>query len=105
MPDFAAKLEQAYRREGYDVRRISGAADLELEKSGRVTLLAGKRWKATRTGIEPLRELDALRQKREAPEAVYVAAGEITDNARAFAAKSGIHLLESAELAGHLGKM
>jgi len=97
--DFAAKLEAAYRREGYEVKRISGAADLEAEKAGRVLLVSGKRWKAQRTGVEPLRELDALRQRREAAGAVYVAAGEITDTARAYAAKSGITLLESAALA------
>ena len=100
--DFAAKLEAAYRRVGYEVKRLSGAADLEVEKSGRALLVAGKRWKAQRTGIEPLRELDALRQQREAAGAVYVAAGEITDTARAYAAKSGIALLEGAALAGKM---
>lgn len=97
--EFAGKLAAAYQRDGYAAKRISGAADFELEKSGRLTLVACKRWKATRTGVEPLRELDALRRKREAPEAVYVAAGEITDTARSFAAQSGIRLLEGPELA------
>jgi restriction system protein len=100
--DFAAKLEASYRREGYEVKRISGAADLEAEKAGRVLLVCGKRWKAQRTGVEPLRELDALRQQREAAGAVYVSAGEITDTARAYAAKSGIALLEGAALAGKM---
>jgi restriction system protein len=100
--DFAAKLEAAYRREGYEVKRTSGAADLEAEKAGRVLLVAGKRWKAQRTGVEPLRELDAMRQQREAAGAVYVSAGEITDNARAYAAKSGIALLEGAALTGKM---
>jgi restriction system protein len=99
---FAAKLEASYRREGYEVKRMSGAADLEVEKAGRVLLVAGKRWKAQRTGVEPLRELDALRQKREAAGAVYVCIGEITDTARAYAAKSGIALLEGAALAGKM---
>jgi len=97
--EFAARLESAYRREGYAVERIPGAADFALEKSGRQMLVACKRWKAARTGIEPLRELDALRQKREAAEAVYVAAGEITDAARGFASKAGIQLMEGAALA------
>ncbi len=100
--DFAARLEAAYRREGYEVRRIAGAADLELDKAGRVTLVAGKRWKAVRTGAEPLRELDELRRRREAHFAVYVAAREVTDTARAFAAKSDIRLLEGPALAALL---
>jgi restriction system protein len=97
--EFAGKLASAYQRDGFAAKRITGAADLELEKSGRLTLVACKRWKATRTGVEPLRELETLRRKREAPEAVYIAAGEITDTARSFAAQSGIRLLEGPELA------
>ena len=98
--EFRAALEDAYRREGYQVARFAGAqADLELAKAGRTTLLACARWKATRTGIEPLRELHAAARAREAAECVYLAAGEITATARAFAAQHGIRLLEGAELA------
>jgi restriction system protein len=98
--EFSAALEQAFRSEGYEVRRLRGAgADLELSKTGRISLVACKRWKATRTGIEPLRELDAAGSAREAGECIYVAAGEITDNARAYAAERKFRLLEGAELA------
>ena len=41
-----------------------GRADFELVQGARHTLVAGKRWKATRTGIEPLRELEAARARR-----------------------------------------
>ena len=101
--DFAARLEAAYRREGYDVKRIAGAADFELQKAGQRTLVAGKRWKAVRTGVEPLRELDDMRRKREAERAVYVAAREVTDTARAFAKTANIQLLEGPALAALLG--
>jgi restriction system protein len=98
--EFSAALEDAYRREGYAVTRVAGAAaDFELAKSWQVTLVACKRWKATRTGVEPLRELEAAARAREAHERVYVAAGEITDTARAFAAEKKIRLLHDAELA------
>ena len=96
---FSAALEDAYRRDGYGVTRLNVAgADLELTKSARVTLVCGKRWKVARAGIEPLRELDAARQAREAHECIYVAVGDITDNARAFAAEKNIRLLQGAEL-------
>ena len=52
-----------------------------------------------RTGIEPLSELDAARQKREAHECIYIAAGEISANALTFSAHSGVRLLHGAELA------
>jgi restriction system protein len=98
--EFSAALEAAFRRDGYDVKRPAVAgADLELTKAGRVSLVAGKRWKVARTGVEPLRELDAVRQSRDAHECIYVAAGEITETARAFAAEKKIRLLQDAELA------
>jgi restriction system protein len=98
--ELSAALEEAYRRDGYSVNRLNIAgADLELTKSGRVSLVACKRWKVARAGIEPLRDLDAARKAREAPECIYVAAGEITENALAFATEKNIRLLHGAELA------
>ncbi|MSQ62360.1 MAG: restriction endonuclease [Betaproteobacteria bacterium] len=95
--EFSSALEAAFRRDGYTVSRpnIAGA-DLELTKAGRVSLVSCKRWKVARTGIEPLRELDTARRAREC---IYVAAGEISDNAIAFAATNNIRLLHGAELA------
>jgi len=102
--EFSVALENAYRRDGYSVSRLNVAgADLEMTKSARVTLVGCKRWKVARAGVEPLRELDAARNAREAHECIYVAAGEITDNAIAFAATNNIRLLHGAELAKWLG--
>jgi restriction system protein len=101
--EFSAALEEAFRRDGYSVSRVNIAgADLELTKAGRVSLVGGRRWKVARAGVEPLRELDAAREAREAHECIYVAAGDITDNARAFAAEKRIRLLHDAELASML---
>jgi restriction system protein len=102
--EVAAEIEQAYRRQGYEVSRPAGAADLSLARDGRTTLVACKRWKATRTGIEPLRELDAAREALEAHECVYVAAGEVTEQARRFAMQKSIRLMEGAQLVLLIGK-
>lgn len=100
---FSAALEDAYRRDGYSVTRLNIAgADLELTKSARVILVCGKRWKVARAGIESLKELEFAMRAREAHECIYVAAGEITDNASAFAAEKNILLLHGAELARRL---
>jgi len=97
---FSAALEQAFRRDGYEVSRLGIAgADFELRKAGRTSLVGCKRWKVARAGVEPLRDLDAARLAREAHDCIYVAAGEITDNARAFASEKNIRLLQGAELA------
>jgi restriction system protein len=98
--DFADALEDAFRRDGYAVSRLDGAAaDFEMTKAGRTSLVGCKRWKAARTGIEPLRDLDAARRAREAHECIYVATGEFTDGARTFATDRNIRVLHGAELA------
>jgi restriction system protein len=98
--DFSSAIEGALRRDGYEVTRLGGEdADFELSKSGRISVLSCKRWKVARAGIEPLRQLQAARRKRDAQECIYVAAGDLTDNARAFAAENNIRLLHGAELA------
>ena len=94
---FCAALEEGFRREGHGVSRKGD--ELQLTHKGRVTLVACKRWKAVRTGVEPLREFDAATRERGAHERVYVAAGEVTDTARAFAAQKQIRLLQDEELA------
>lgn len=97
--DFAQALERGYRAEGYTVQRVDGAADFELQKLGYLTLVSARRWEAARTGVDPLRELAAAGEKREARECHYAVAGELTDQARAFARKKGVKLVEGAELA------
>ena len=97
--EFSRVVESAYRRDGYGVTAISGAADFEITKGGRTALVHCKRWKVARTGVDTLSELYAMKKARDAHECICVAAGEITDNARAFAAKHRIKLVGGPELA------
>lgn len=97
--EFSAAIESAYRREGYVVNRINNPhADFEVVRELHHTLVACKRWKAGRTGIEPLRELEAAREKHEAHYGFYVATGEVSEQARAFAAEKKIKIVEGADL-------
>jgi len=103
--EFAAALEEGFRRQGYEVSRIRApGADLELSRAGRVSLVAYRRWKATRTGAEPLREVHAAANARDAAECIYVAAGEVTEKARGFAAEKRIRMVGDAELVKLLGR-
>jgi len=102
--EFARVLEAGYRREGYAVKRVEGAADFELEKAGRVALVAAKRWKATSTGVEPLKELVAAAQERGAAECVYVLAGEMSANAQKYADEKKIKQMRSPDLVKLAGK-
>jgi restriction system protein len=101
--EFARALEQGYRRQGYIVKRVEGAADFELERAGRLSLVAAKRWKAASTGVEPLKELVAAGEARQAVECVYVLAGEMTQNALAFADKTKINRVRGADLVKLVG--
>jgi len=100
---FSGAIEEAFRRNGYAVAAAGeAAADYELNRGGRVSLVACKRWKVARVGIEPLRELRAAQQRRKADECIYVTAGELTETARSFAESNGVRLLQGAELAALL---
>ena len=94
---FLDALEAGFRREGYAVERAASPADLELTREGRVTLVSCKRWKATRTGVDPIREFDAATAERGVKR-LYVAAGEFTANARTFAEQKSIELMGEEEL-------
>jgi restriction system protein len=103
--DFLAGVENAYRRDGYAVQRFMRAgADFELSKPGGVALVSAKRWKAARTGVEPLRELHAAARSREAQERIYITTGEISEKARAFAAEKNIRLVHGEDLAKLLAR-
>jgi restriction system protein len=98
--EFSSAIEDAFRRDGYAVTRLAGSpADFEMTKAGRTSLLCCKRWKAATVGVESLRALHAVKEAREAQEGVYVAVGEITDNARKFASEKRIRVVHGSELA------
>ena len=98
--EFSRELEAAYRRDGYDVTAVdAAAAEFRVRKEWRIALVGCKRWKAARTGIEPLQELHAAREAHGAQDCIYVTTGELTDKARAFAVKHAIRLAGGAELA------
>jgi restriction system protein len=99
-PEFAAEIEQAWTRDGWTVSRDAGpGADFSASQGWRRAAIACKRWKVARTGIEPLRELSAARERLEAHEGVYVTVGEVSEQAVRFAAANRIRIVGGAELA------
>lgn len=96
--EFAGRLAAAYRREGFDVKRVEGAADFEMRKAGDLTLVAAKRWKASVSGVEPLKELAAAGEQRGASACVYVCATELSERAKDFAMDKQIKRLEGTGL-------
>jgi restriction system protein len=98
--DFSEALASAYRRDGYVVEPVGvDSVDFELAKTGRKFAMSARRWKVARTGVEPLRELAHAARAREADASMFVVAGEVTAQARSFAASNRIVLIEGPELA------
>jgi restriction system protein len=98
--DFADSLDAAYRAQGHMVTRLNGAAaDLQLAKDGKNTLVAAKRWKAANHGVEALRDLAAEKERRGADACIYLSAGDVSDKARVFAQEQGIQLVSGTALA------
>lgn len=96
--EFAGLLEAAYRREGFEVKRVEGAADFEMRKAGDLTLVAAKRWKASVSGVEPLKALAAAGEQRGASACVHVCATELSERAKDFAMDKQIKRLEGTGL-------
>jgi restriction system protein len=102
-PAFADALEGGFKREGWTVTRVEDpAADFQLEQGWRRGIVGARRWKAARTGIEPLRDLQAARERREVHDAVFVVVGELSEQAVRFAQAHRIRLVQGPELAALL---
>lgn len=100
VPDFNRELMDGFRRDGYDVDPAPGKGyDFSVRKDYRRAVVVSRRFKVARTGVEPLRETLAAREGAEAQDALYIALGEVTDQARAFADKHAIRIFGGPELA------
>ncbi|OZI19227.1 hypothetical protein CAL26_16395 [Bordetella genomosp. 9] len=99
-PAFAAAIRSGLERDGCQVEAYPGAgADFVLSKGDHIAVLSAQRWKAARTGVEPVRALQAARERRQAREAIYVALGEVSPSAREYAATHGVSFMTAPELA------
>lgn len=102
-PAFADLLEAGFKRDGYEVTRTkpaqAAAVDFELTRQGRQTLVSARRWKSARVGLESLRSVQAAVASSEASDAILICLGELTDNARPYAAEHLIKVWQSVELA------
>lgn len=103
--EFMRALTEAYSEAGYQTRPYKGnAADLQLERDGRVTLVSCKRAKAATTGTDPLRALATAGEQKEASALVLVTLGELTSEARAFADENHIEILDGGHLTALIGR-
>lgn len=97
----AAYFEALGFRTGLTHDRDGGAVDISLYAAGADTasiLVHCKAWDAYPIGIKPLHELRGAMTTAHVAEGVMVAAGRFTPEARSFAAKENIQLIDGAAL-------
>ncbi len=97
---FLPIIEKAFVHQGFSVTLLnSNSADLQLEKSGRITLVSCKRWKAATLGVETLRDLKSLQFSEEASYAACISLSLPTGVALKYAKENAIQLICQDELA------
>ncbi len=96
-----AYFEELGFRTGLTHDRADGAVDISLYAAGADTacmLVHCKAWDAYPIGIKPLHELRGAMTSANVGEGVMVAAGRFTPEAKGFAAKENIQLIDGAGL-------
>ena len=79
--------------------KILVATPLILSLSaGQMALVCAKRWKAAHIGVAALQDVHAAQQARHAQESLYVALGDFSEAAQAFANEHAIPLVQAPEL-------
>lgn len=97
---FSAILHEGFSQDGCEVTRLKGGpADFVLRRKGRLAVVGAKRWKASRVGVQALRELNTAREAHDAHESVYVTTGQVSEPALAYAKANQIRFMSESELA------
>lgn len=98
--DFCAVMQAAYGKAGFQVTVLEGdrAADLLLQREGRSTLVACRRWKAANLGADPLRQLASARRERDVSRCVFVSLLPPADATQRVARQESVELLNGVAL-------
>jgi restriction system protein len=100
---FEAIVGEAFRRRGFSVTENAvdgpdGGIDLVLRKDSEKFYVQCKQWKQWKVGVKPIRELYGVITAGGAAGGYFVASGEYTLDAREFARKVSIELIDGAKL-------
>ena len=101
--DFEYLVAEAYRRQGFDVdysvgKGADGGVDLVLRKGGRKTLVQCKQWKTFSVGRPVLQQMFGIMNDERADEVIVVTSGQFTGEAREFAQRNPIRLVDGPKL-------
>ena len=101
--DFELLVGAALRNSGYRVVNQAlpgpdGGVDLIVEKDRKRVLVQCKHWQTKSVGVGVIREIVGVVASRKADGAMVVTSGRFTDEAKAFAARTGVDLLDGERL-------
>lgn len=103
--EFEMTVGEAFRLQGYQVAETGGGGpdggvDLRLQRGNEAFLVQCKQWRATRVGVEVVRELYGVMAAEGSTGAFVVTSGQFTPDAQAFAAGRNIRLVDGKRLYG-----
>ena len=101
--DFELLVGAALRNAGYRIVNQAlpgpdGGVDLVVEKDRKRVLVQCKHWQTKLVGVGVIREIVGVVASRKADGAMVVTSGRFTDEAKAFAARTGVDLLDGERL-------
>ena len=100
--ELAKMIADNYEKINFDVIAFKGdAAEFELERGKYKYLVSCKRFKAAKTGIEPLKKLIAAGEKHKITGYLYVTLGEVSANALVYAQNNNIEFVYGEALADY----
>ncbi|HET7339291.1 MAG TPA: restriction endonuclease [Candidatus Dormibacteraeota bacterium] len=103
-PSFERLLQEAYRRQGYEViprggAQADGGVDFEIRKDGERLLVQAKHWKVYKVRLPQLRDLWGAVAHEHADGAVLVTSGTFTPDAWAWVNGKNFDLVDGNRLA------
>ncbi|MBK8992969.1 MAG: restriction endonuclease [Gammaproteobacteria bacterium] len=107
---FEELVAEAYRRTGYTVvenpgKGADGGVDIRLRKDGQLHLVQCKQWQLQKVGVNVVREMLGLMTAESAASAIVICSGIFTQEAKNFAERKAIDLVDGAQLESLIGQV
>ena len=106
--EFEILMLEWFAQQGYQVQDTQlgadGGVDIVLRKAGKTYFVQCKHWRAYKVGVGIVRELRGVMASEGAVGGFVVTSGIFTDEARRFAARNEITLIDGRQLTAAIGQ-
>lgn len=101
--EFEGMAAEYFRQQGFDVKLLGGngpdgGVDVELRKDGELSLVQCKQWRASKVGVDVVRQLYGVMAARGATQGYVVSSADFTPDAVGFSTGRNIQLLNGEQL-------